>query len=135
MTPSTSPKKGHPLTRPLFFVLGLILTGIGIVNIVIPGLPTTIFLILAAACFARSSARLESWLVNHPRFGPSVTAWRETKAIPRKVKYVAIGSMALSFVIVLLVHVPLVWTCVIAVAMLACALFIVTRPDGPKAAN
>lgn len=140
MTPPTPPPtpppkaqpKSHPLTRPLFFVAGLLLVVVGIVGYFTPGMPGTIFLILAAGCFARSSPKLEAWLLNHPKLGPSVVAWRENGAIPRKIKFVAIGSMAISFVIVLLVHLPTVWTAVVSVVLLASALFVATRPEGPK---
>ena len=130
-----TPRKGSPLLRPLFFVGGILLVGIGVVGYLTPGIPGTIFLILAAGCFTRSSPRLETWLVTHPRLGPSVVAWREYGAIPRKIKYIAIGSMTVSFVIVLLVHLPLVWTIVVAVVLLASALFVGTRPEGPKATS
>lgn len=129
-----APQKENRLTRPLFLVLGLLLTGIGIAALFIPGVPTTIFLILAAACFSRSSPRLENWLLTHPRLGPSVVAWRENRAIPRRIKYIAIGSMAVSFVIVLAVHIALVWTWVIGLALLASSLYVATRPEGPKPA-
>ncbi|MFT3723555.1 MAG: YbaN family protein [Hyphomonadaceae bacterium] len=136
MTPSPpppkAPPKSHALTRPLFFVAGLLLVVVGIVGYFTPGMPGTIFLILAAGCFARSSPKLEAWLLNHPKLGPSVVAWRKNGAIPRKIKFVAIGSMAISFVIVLLVHLPAVWTAVVSVVLLASALFVATRPEGPK---
>lgn len=127
--------KGNTLLRPLFFVGGILLTGLGIVGYVTPGLPGTIFLILAAGCFTRSSPRLEHWLVTHPRLGPSVAAWRDNGAIPRKIKYIAIGSMTVSFLIVLIVHMSAIWTVVVGVALLASALFVATRPEGPKAAR
>ena len=59
--------KGHPLTRPFFFVLGLVFVGLGIAGYILPVMPGTIFLILAAGCFARSSRRLEAWSENHPK--------------------------------------------------------------------
>ena len=120
MTETT--RKGSPLLRPLFFVCGLLLVGVGVVGYLTPGVPGTIFLILAAGCFARSSPRLEAWLINHPRLGPSVVAWRENGAIPRKIKYIAIGSMSVSFLIVLVIHLSTMWTAIIGVAMLASAL-------------
>ena len=133
MTETT--RKGSPLLRPLFFVGGLLLVGVGVVGYLTPGMPGTIFLILAAGCFTRSSPRLEAWLLNHPRLGPSVVAWRENGAIPRKIKYIAIGSMTVSFLIVLVIHLSTMWTAIIGVAMLASALFVATRPEGPKAAS
>lgn len=59
-----------------------------------PLLPTTIFLILAAACFARSSPKLEARILNHPQFGPFVRDWRERGAIPLRGKLFAVGGMA-----------------------------------------
>ena len=128
-------RKVNRLLRPLFLAGGVVLTVVGVIGLVTPGWPGTIFLILAAGCFARSSPRLEAWLLGHPRLGPSVVAWRESGAIPRKIKYIAIGSMILSFVIVLLVHLPVLWTVIVGVSLLASALYVGSRPEGPKAAG
>ena len=133
MTDAT--RKVNPLMRPLFLVAGVVLTVVGVIGLVTPGWPGTIFLILAAGCFARSSPKLEAWLLGHPRLGPSVVAWRENGAIPRKIKYIAIGSMVVSFVIVLLINLSLVWTVIVGVSLLASALYVGSRPEGPKAAG
>jgi uncharacterized membrane protein YbaN (DUF454 family) len=127
--------KANPLTRPLFLVAGVVLTAVGVMGYFTPGMPGTIFLILAAGCFTRSSPKLEQWLLNHPRLGPSVTAWRENGAIPRKIKIIAIGSMAISFVILLLLHMSLLWTAILGVGLLASAISVGTRPEGPKPAR
>ena len=120
------------MLRPLYFAAGVVLVGVGIAGYFIPVLPGTIWLILAAACFARSSPRFESWLVNHPKFGPSVVAWRRNGAIPRKAKMLAIGMMAVSFVILLLAHPPAHWIWITGAVLLACALFVGTRPGAPQ---
>ncbi|MEY4784556.1 MAG: hypothetical protein RIR41_2491 [Pseudomonadota bacterium] len=133
MTDAT--RKVNPLLRPLFLVAGVVLSVVGVIGLVTPGWPGTIFLILAAGCFARSSPKLEAWLLGHPRLGPSVVAWRENGAIPRKIKYIAIGSMVVSFVIVLLINLSLVWTVIVGVSLLASALYVGSRPEGPKAAG
>lgn len=59
----------------------------------IPGLPTTIFIIIAAYLFARSSPRFEAWLLRHPWFGPRLQRYRETGGMTRKAKVAALGSM------------------------------------------
>ncbi len=128
-------RKVSPLLRPLFLVGGVLLTVVGVIGVVTPGWPGTIFLILAAGCFARSSPRLEAWLLGHPRLGPSVVAWRENGAIPRKIKYIAIGSMIVSFAIVLWINLSAVWTVIVGVSLLASALYVGSRPEGPKQAG
>lgn len=130
--PSPPPPKGSKLTRPLFFVAGLAFVGLGILGYILPVMPGTIFLIMAAACFARSSRRLEAWIEGHPKYGPTVVAWRRHGAIPRKAKYLAISMMALSLVLIAFTHPPALWFWATVAVMLACALFVATRPDGPK---
>jgi uncharacterized membrane protein YbaN (DUF454 family) len=59
------------LTRRVYLALGFIFIALGFVGVFLPVLPTTPFLIIATACFARSSPRLENWLLSHSRFGPA----------------------------------------------------------------
>lgn len=81
--------------RGFYLVLGLAFVGLGIAGAFLPVLPTTPFMILAAACFARSSTRLENWLLGHSRFGPLLRDWRARGAIPRRAKFASLlGTMA-----------------------------------------
>src|SRR5690606_25254012 len=92
--------------RGVYLVLGLAFTGLGIAGALLPVLPTTPFLILAAACFTRSSARLERWLLDHPRFGPTLGDWRERGAIPWKAKLMALAGTMSGFAIIWLAGDP-----------------------------
>jgi uncharacterized protein len=67
--------------------------GLGFAGVFIPGLPTTIFIIIAAYLFARSSPRFEAWLLNHRWFGPSLRRYRETGGMSRRAKVTALSSM------------------------------------------
>lgn len=87
--------QGWTLARLAFLALGLLAAGTGIIGIVVPLLPSTPFFILAAAAFARSSPRLEAWLLAHETIGPPLRAWRARRAIPRPAKWAATLGMAL----------------------------------------
>lgn len=81
--------------RLLWLAAGVLALLLGIVGIFLPLLPTVPFVLLAAFCFSRGSARAERWLLQHPRFGPMVRDWRLARAIPRRVKHLAWLTMAL----------------------------------------
>jgi uncharacterized membrane protein YbaN (DUF454 family) len=125
-------KPRRKVLRPFYLAAGVVLVGVGIVGYFVPVMPGTIWLILAAACFARSSPKFESWLVNHPKFGPSVVAWRRYGAIPRRIKIIAIAMMTVSFCLAVLSHPPAIWLWIMGAVLIACALFVATRPSGPK---
>jgi len=80
-------------TRWLWFACGWISVAIGSIGIIIPGLPTTVFFIIAASCFAKSSPRFEQWVLNLPRIGPMVRDYRAGLGMPRRAKAWAIGTM------------------------------------------
>jgi uncharacterized protein len=78
----------------MWLVLGFACVGLGALGVVLPGLPTTPFLVLAAACFLRSSHKLYERVLANPTFGPTVSAWRETGTLPAATKWAALGTMA-----------------------------------------
>jgi len=121
------------LKRPFFMSIGLVLSSIGIAGAFLPILPSTIFFIGAAYFFARSSPRLEAWILTHPVFGPPVVAWQHHGAIPRKAKYLAFAGMVVGFVSFLYAVQPELWLLTsVAVFFAASALYVGTRPDGPR---
>ena len=109
--------------------LGLVSTGLGLVGAILPLVPTTPFLLVAAYAFARSSPRLHDWLLHHSQLGPLIINWRQHRAISRRVKIaslVLMGSMVLAGWLAGLSS--LVVTAQ-AMIMGCVALFILTRPD------
>ena len=82
--------------RAAFLGAGVLSLGLGILGVFLPVLPTTPFVLLAAACFARSSDRFYRWLLAHRSFGPMVREWRTHRSIPYRTKLVAIALMAAS---------------------------------------
>lgn len=85
--------------RLAWLLVGLVLVAIGILGIFIPLLPTTDFMLLALPCFARSSPKLETWLLSHRRFGASLRAWRRNRAVPKRAKIAACAGMMLGYVL------------------------------------
>lgn len=79
--------------RLVWVVAGLVLVGIGGLGVVLPGLPSTIFFIGAAACFARSNPRLERWVLQLPGIGSTVRDYRLGLGMPRRAKMVAISMI------------------------------------------
>ena len=77
--------------------LGTLFVGLGVLGAVLPLLPTTPFLLLAAACYARGSVRFYRWLLNNRLFGPSIRAWRRDRSMPVKAKRTAIILVVLTF--------------------------------------
>src|SRR5688572_30091456 len=85
------------MTRPFWFVLGILCLVAGAAGVVLPLVPATPFLLLAAYGFARSSPRLHDWLLAHPRFGPVITDWQRHGAISGRVKVTAVLMIAATF--------------------------------------
>jgi uncharacterized membrane protein YbaN (DUF454 family) len=83
----------HRATRWLWTGAGFVAVAIGSVGVVVPGLPTTGFFILAASCFARSSPRFEQWVLDLPGVGPMVRDHRAGLGMPRRAKATAITMM------------------------------------------
>lgn len=120
--------------KAFWFIIGCLSVALGVIGAALPLLPTVPFLLLAAFCFARSSARVHDWLLNHPRLGPPIADWRENGAIGRRAKWLASGSIAAAFAVSLIIGVA-GWVLAAQAATLVCvSLFIWTRPDSVDAA-
>jgi uncharacterized membrane protein YbaN (DUF454 family) len=86
-------------TKKFFLkITGLLFVGLAILGVVLPILPTTPFLLVAAACFAKSSPRLQKKLLANKTFGPLIHEWQQHRSIPRKAKRIALLTMILSVV-------------------------------------
>lgn len=106
----------------IFIILGLI-------GALLPGMPTTVFLILAAWAASKGWPQMDTWLLNHPKYGPTIRAWRENGTVPRKAKWLASIMMSLSAIAMLFTSAPF-WVKVFTnVIMLSVAIWLWRRPE------
>lgn len=117
--------------RIILIATGIISLALGGLGVLLPLLPTTPFVLVAAFAFANSSETLHQWLLDHNVFGPLIANWRRHGAISRAAKIVSVLSMAAILVVSMLLAAPTLVIVVQAVILTACAYFIVSRPLPP----
>jgi len=118
------------IVKALWLALGFAGLGMGVIGVFVPGMPSTVFLLIALWGFSRGSQRFHDWLYNHPRLGPPLRAWHEHRAIPLAAKLAAFFGMSLGYVGLSVMMgpfaiVPLIYA---AVNILA-ALYVGSRPS------
>lgn len=121
-----------PLARRAWQALALTCVGLGSAGAVLPLVPTTPFLLVAAYAASRSSPRLHAWLYAHPRFGPLLRDWRDHRALRPRTKRVALLLLAASWVVMWLSVDPLGARLAATAVMVVVAGFLATRPTGPR---
>ncbi|MBL1149574.1 MAG: Inner membrane protein YbaN [Fimbriimonadales bacterium] len=123
--------------RSVYFASGVILVALGVVGAFLPVMPTTIFLILAAGCFGKSSPRMERWICEHPRLGPPVVAWQQERSIRMRHKVFAIVLIWISILSsVAFADLALPLDGMLLVIAVSLTVFLLTRPtkvDQPSA--
>ncbi len=100
-------KTSQKLVRAFFFVAGSISLALGAIGIVLPILPTTPFLLLALACYLRSSERMTHWMLNNKYFGKYIRNYREGKGIPLKTKLFALTVLWVTIVFSAIFVIPI----------------------------
>jgi uncharacterized protein len=120
---------------PLYLAVGYLATVLGVIGAFVPGLPTTVFLIVAVWAFSKSSDRMRNKIWNHPRFGPTLRAWHEYRVIPRHAKISAVGVMIASFMASIFLGQSWVLSIAIAGFMIPIACWICTRKSHIEASS
>ena len=119
------------IPRLAWLTIGFFSLALGGAGVLLPLLPTTPFVLVAAFAFAKSSNRLHRWLIEHNVFGPLIENWRRNGAISRPTKIVSVLSMVAILIVSLLLSVPTHVIVIQAVVLGACAVFVLTRPLPP----
>ncbi len=114
--------------RLTYLLIGHLSMALGFIGIFVPLLPTTPFVLLAAACYSRGSERFHSWLHEHPRFGPMIHDWREHGVISRRAKIVAVITVVAS-ISISVIRLDLPWSAVALAIGVIVLTFILSRPS------
>lgn len=118
--------------RWAWWLLAYVSLGLGIVGIVVPGLPTVPFVLLSAFAASRGSQRLHAWLLAHRQFGPMIRDWQAHGAVSRRAKRLAVSMMAACAVIMFLTS-PKWWMAASGTAIMAVvAVWLWRRPEPPS---
>ncbi len=118
--------------RWAWWLLAYASLGLGIIGIVVPGLPTVPFVLLSAFAAARGSQRLHGWLLAHRQFGPMIRDWQAHGAVSRRAKWLAVSMMSACAVIMFLTA-PRWWMAATGTAiMTVVAVWLWARPEPPR---
>ena len=103
----------HKIIDALIFIGGMVSLIIGIIGIVLPVIPTTPLLLLAAACFAKSSKKFYNWLMNNRILGTIIKNYKEGKGMPIKTKIFTLSTLWITIMITIFFFVKILWVQII----------------------
>lgn len=102
---------------------------LGFIGALLPGMPTTVFLILAAWASSRGWPQMDNWLLNHPKYGSTLRDWRANGTVPRKAKWLATIMMSISAVLMLFTTAPVAVKVFTNTTMLVVCIWLWLRPE------
>ena len=117
------------MKRTILISLGWLCVGLGFVGVFVPGIPTTIFLIIALWAFTKSSEKLRHWLLNHKRFGPILNNWQQHKVVPRRAKILMVVLMSLAVVLFYYSLQNLYLTIGLIIILVLVAIYVISLPS------
>ncbi len=121
----------NPVLRGVYLALGWVCVVLGAIGVVLPGWPTTVWILVAAFFFARSSPRFYGWIMHHRLFGPLLRDWRDGRGLSARAKTWAVVSIVLSIgTSIVLIAVPWVSALLLLIAVVLCT-YLLTLPTKP----
>ena len=117
--------------KPVFFTIGILSLSLGYVGIVVPGLPTTVFILIAAWAFSKCSTKFTYWIENHRLFGPMVLNWQQYRGLSRRAKKVAILTIISTFAFTIFIAFSLIGDLIFGFFGIALCTWLATRPEPP----
>ena len=120
------------MKKLIWNTLGFLSLGMAYIGVITPGIPYSCFVVFAAYCFAKGNERMHRWLYNHKLFGPFLRNWSEKRVFPQKMKYLMIGMMSLSLILMSVGSVPLRGVIYTGVFMALVAVWAWRYPSTPE---
>ena len=117
------------MKRMILISLGWFCVGLGFIGIFVPGIPTTIFLIIALWAFTKSSKKLRNWLLNHKKFGPILNNWQQHKVVPRRAKILMVVLMSLASILFYYSLQNLYLTIGLVIILVLVAIYVISLPS------
>ena len=117
------------MKRMILISLGWLCVSLGFIGIFVPGIPTTIFLIIALWAFTKSSKKLRHWLLNHKRFGPILNNWQQHKVVPRRAKILMVVLMSLASILFYYSLQNLYLTIGLVIILVLVAIYVISLPS------
>ena len=117
------------MKRMILISLGWFCVGLGFIGIFVPGIPTTIFLIIALWAFTKSSKKLRNWLLNHKKFGPILNNWQQHKVVPRRAKILMVILMSLASILFYYSLQNLYLTIGLVIILVLVAIYVISLPS------
>ena len=125
------PKLFLKIHKPVFFTIGILSLTLGYVGIVVPGLPTTVFILIAEWAFSKCSTKFTYWIENHRLFGPMVLNWQQYRGLSRRAKKVAILTIIPTFAFTIFVAFSIIGDLIFGFFGIALCTWLATRPEPP----
>lgn len=117
------------IQKPMYQMLGWVCVALGFIGAFLPIMPTTIFLIIAAWAFSKSSERWHTWLREHHIFGETLRSWEEHRAIPVKARRIALFMLAVSFLIIVAIYgFSSFITLIVGLCLISVAVYLISLP-------
>ena len=117
------------MKRTILISLGWLCVGLGFVGVFVPGIPTTIFLIIALWAFTKSSKKLRHWLLNHKRFGPILSNWQKHQVVPRRAKILMVVLMSVAVILFYYSLQSLILTIGLIIILVSVAIYVIFLPS------
>ncbi len=118
----------NPALRYLWLILGFLCTGLGFLGYILPGLPGTVFILLATYFFARSSPKFYNWLLNNKMFGQLIRDWKDGKGIPLRAKILAVTLIVVTIGFSAYVIPNWIVKLIVILCGVAVSTYLITRP-------